>query len=385
MDSDLGGQERGAISLLFPLLTGCVAAVSLLTGLRYFNDGDFTQAGLGNETASYFAQYLGHPIHGNAAESVAPIVGGFTVRGAKSAIVWLGNSQLHGVNQYQPGQSSAPEYLFHRVREQNCDVLTISPPNGNLQEHLLLFEHLRQQLPVRMLLLPVVLDDMRETGIRDELASLTTDVPTREALQKSEIGRRLLATTKPTSTSTDDLAGLNATVQESVERALNAWLDRHFSFWAIRSQARGAFFVTLIELRDVIFRIDRSTARPVIASRYAQNRAALEAILAAAQQANIEVLVYVPPVRQDVGPPYGSGEYHKYKEDLAELTSQYDMPLVDFDALVPGPLWGELVYWSLVRGTVREYDFMHFQAGGHKLLADALADEVMPRLDQTPP
>jgi hypothetical protein len=378
-DAELASHERGWLGLLLPVILGSACAAALLHGLRVLSDTNFEQAALGTETHAYFAKLDGHLIHGESAESVDLVLKGFAARGGQSAILWLGNSQLHGINDYQAGQQSAPERLSHRLRGEGIEVLAFSPPNANLQEHLVIFEHLRQRLPLKMLLLPVVYDDMRETGVRDGLAPLLQDAKTGESLRQTEIGRTLLATTKPTEEPDDELAALHSTVQERVERALNNWLEAHSELWRTRPQARSAFYVKLLEARNFVFSITSSSVRQMIPSRYATNRQALEAVLSSARQAKIDVLLYVPPVRQDVGIPYHPDQYRKFKQDLADIAERHGTSLVDLDALVPGQQWGEFVYDSLLRGRVREYDFMHFKVSGHDLLADAMSEIIATR------
>ena len=71
--------------------------------------------------------------------------------------MWLGNSQLHAINDYRDGQKTSPMIFFKKAKKQKQYVLSLSQPNANLQEHLILTAHLVEKLPIEYLILPIVL------------------------------------------------------------------------------------------------------------------------------------------------------------------------------------------------------------------------------------
>ena len=90
------------------------------------------------------------------------------IRGAKQSgtatvFLWLGNSQLHAINQFKPGDVNAPPILFDRLRARNEYLVTFSEPNASLQEQLVLFSYLLPRLEPKALILPIVFDDFRES------------------------------------------------------------------------------------------------------------------------------------------------------------------------------------------------------------------------------
>src|SRR5205814_1627024 len=109
-----------------------------------------------------------------------------------SRSIWLGNSQLHAINQSKDGDRSAPELLHAKLRASKNYPVTFSQPSANLQEQLALFAYLQPRLAPKALILPVVFDDFRETGLRAEIQSALKDEATASTLRDFAIGRDLI-------------------------------------------------------------------------------------------------------------------------------------------------------------------------------------------------
>ena len=144
-------------------------------------------------------------------------------RGATQAALWLGNSQIHEVNQWKPGETTASPLLFDSLRQHGLDLLTFSFGNASLQEHYVMFEHLRQRMPLKVLILPVVFDDMREEGLRHDVAEFTKDPATAKALSETVIGRRLVASAQSRAkagllSTADDTSGLTGTLLRPINQ-----------------------------------------------------------------------------------------------------------------------------------------------------------------------
>ena len=86
------------------------------------------------------------------------------------------------------------------------------------------------------------------------------------------------------------------------------------------------------------------------------------------------MLIYIVPLRSDVEVPYVASEYLQFKADVYSLAKKHHAAFFNLENLVPAELWGTKD--STTGGVSQELDFMHFQAGGHKLLADQLAELV---------
>lgn len=359
---------------LAPLLLGTVLA--LLFGLAHApaEKTRFDQLALGKETTSHYATLEGQSIHCEVPGTEPPCP---TLSESEAAILWLGNSQLHGINQFGSGDQNAVGYLGTQLARHGQRLLAYSQPNANLQEHLALLSHLQHQTPVKALLLPLVFDDFREDGLRTDIAALLGDTATREALATSAIGARLLDRYGAVATEDADQAALRGTVQARVESALEDGLSAHWPLWALREEFRGEVLTFLYRLRNSLFGIRPDSKRQIIASAYAANMAALAAIIQQAGELGIPVLLYIVPLRQDVDPPYVADQYAAFKHQIKQLSSEYSgtATLLNLETLVPAR------YWGLKDAThfdgEPELDFMHFKASGHRLLAEALYGPLM--------
>lgn len=350
----------------------CGAALALVLLSIYFGDKrvNFEDAAtFGAQTSSVFSTRGQYPIHCADSRDVDLCIAGAKARRSTRTALWLGNSQVHAVNQLRQGQTNAPPLLFDSLSARGLDLLTFSQPNANMQEHYVLFEYLRHKLSVRVLILPVVFDDLREEGLRSEIASLAKDEPTSRALLGTAIGRRLVSAAFAVPQD-QDTAGISQTMQERAERTLDAWLAEHSPLWAARPTMRGELFTRFYLLRNTLFGIKATTKRKMIRGRYAVNWEALEAITKVAKNSGISVVLYVVPLRSDVDIPYNLTEYESFKSRLQNLAIKEGASFSNLEGLVPPKLWGTKAGTSL--GEEAELDFMHFQAGGHRLLAEAL-------------
>jgi hypothetical protein len=363
------------LSLLAIICGLCIATVFL--GFKYIGQKtDFEDAAtFGADTSTVMTSINGHLIHCSDSRDAEKCITDAKKRRVVNSVLWLGNSQVHAVNQLQTGESNSTPLLFERLKDVKLDLVTFSQPNANLQEHLVLFKYLKQQLPVKVLILPIVFDDMREEGLRKEVSDFLNDASVNKALTKSSIGLKILTANKALLlTDKDDTAGISHTLQEKVERALNIWLADISILWAARPEIRGQLMHNLYILRNMMLGIKPTSKRKIIRNRYQDNFEALEAILASANDAKITVLLYIVPLRSDIEVPYVASEYFQFKTDVASLAKTYHTAFFNLENLVPAELWG--TKGSTSGGVSQELDFMHFQAGGHKLLADQLAELV---------
>ena len=101
-----------------------------------------------------------------------------------------------------------------------------------------------------------------------------------------------------------------------------------------------------------------------------QNMTALADIFRLAQRRSTRVIAYIPPLRQDVKPPYDPQQYLAFKAQTLALCQRYGVQWVDFDKLVPGQYWGTKA--ATRTGGKAELDFMHYQEPGHLRLAQAM-------------
>lgn len=369
--------QSRALSLFafLPLAVGLVLAIALLwlAGANA-REKRFEEFALAEGTKSLFASLDGHKIHCAGLWDLQECISGWKSRGSRPVVLWLGNSQVHAVNQWQPEQENAPPILHRALATREMDLLTFSQPNASLQEHFVLFEHVSRRLPVKVLILAVVFDDLRETGLRPDLVGALAEPEVVATLRQSPIGAQLVANYDDQHTESADLAGLRETVQEGTERTLNALLEKHFSLWELRPEIRGLVFTSLYRLRNSVLGIDPQTKRRMITGRYARNFEALEATLDSAASRGIAALVYVAPLRDDVEMPYVQTEYEAFKKDLRRVVTTNGAIFANLESLIPAEFWGTKDATAI--GGTQELDFMHFRAEGHGILAAKLESQL---------
>jgi hypothetical protein len=367
-----------------PLVVGAAIAWGVVYSLFAGRHTRFDELALGEETVTRLSFFGGQKIHciglGNDDEKCNQ---GAESRAMPNGVVlWLGNSQLHAINQAEPSDRTAAYIAHQALLADGIDLVANSLPNASLQEHYLVAESIRTRLPVRTLIVPAVFDDTRESGIREPVQPVFSEHETLVHLRETETGRRLIAEfeaahAEAADDTNADMAALDETVQERSETFLNDWMDAHSSVWAARAEARGQIFNNLYLVRNSAFGINAQTVRPVIASRYSDNLQALRDMASLHARANIRVIIYIAPLRTDVTPPYIPEQYAQFQADVEQLCEETGAEFHNLGDIVPGEYWG--VKASTAIGGVPEYDFMHFQEEGHQRLADAVVAAVRER------
>lgn len=309
---------------------------------------DFLADGMGAAMGVDTWRHEGLPVHATSPGDIPAVVKGVRARRLPDLTLMLGNSQLHAVNQYAEGDELASGILFRDELAGGRDFVTVSLPNANLQEHQLILEQVSAVLPVRRLVLPLVFDDLRENGIRNELQALyQTGDKSGEKVKQSE-------------------PGLRDKSEAAIERLLRGSIFGR----AVREEVRGQVDFALYRLRNTVFNIQATTVRKMIPHIMDRNLQSLAAILALCKQKHIQVLLYIAPVLQEPLPPYDPADYAAFKQRVSAMASD-TVTFADLDTLIPVPEWGTKESTSLSGG--EELDFMHFTGAGQRRLAAKIA------------
>lgn len=292
--------------------------------------------------------------------------------GNKSNILWLGNSQLHAINQFKETEVLASELLYNKLQQNGVDLLTISHPSANLQEHYVISEYVGGNIHLDVVVVGLVFDDMREFGVRSDVSNVLTDPIVFGALNETSTGKAIIKTSEKVLDVKDEFGGLNNTQQNKTERFLNLKLASVSESWDRRPYLRGLLFNAMYKVRNHVFNINPSTKRKIIRPRYADNWAALEQLIESHGSRGTKVVLYIAPIRDDVEAPYVFEEYEKFKIDVETLAARKKAIFRNYEAIVPAVFWG--VKDSTGLANAPELDFMHFQQGGHKILSSAIYD-----------
>ncbi|MEW5771877.1 MAG: hypothetical protein AB1831_16175 [Pseudomonadota bacterium] len=355
----------------FVRLLVALLVMSLAAALYTREKIDAENFALGKENVHATEQYRGVAFTGSTIDAIKSIVDrdGTCLDGQAKRVMWLGNSQLHTVNQYHHGQHLAPYWVRESAKDPNCFwPHGLSLPNANLQEYLALTAYVTSATRIDAAVLSLVFDDLREDGLRADFSAMMTD-PMRMKLAASEVGRDILARFEMDRARAqgglEENQGLEGFVQKRFEDSLTDALGQFVPLWAERPNLRAHLMTDLYYLRNFVLRIQPTSVRKQIPARQARNMAALEATLRQLRSQGVPIILYIAPIRQDISLPYDLAEYSRWKKSVAALAAQYDAQLLNLEAIVPARLWG--TYHA------DDVDFMHFQGEGHRLLAQALA------------
>jgi len=347
-----------------------ISAIISLTVITVFSNKQHNinpeEFALGTQNTAILGEYRGYPFNSTGINNSNLIVEGYEKSGIKGGVVlWLGNSQLHGINDYQLGDLNTPQIMFDTQLANNLYTIVISPPNGNLQEHLLTYEYLKHKMPIKYLILSLVFDDTREDDIRD-ISKLLDDTLTNNSLNRYKYFNDSYKIEEENFNFNSD--AIQKTIQERTEAFFNKYLDENFGIWEHRATIRTNINKNLYYLRNRIFGIDPLTKRKLLYGPYNKNLNALTFLVQETIIDNIPCILYIAPIRQDLEIPYYTNEYEKFKKETLSIANTHKIKFLNLEKIVPPEYWG---YREIFENSV-EYDFMHFKEEGHKILVDTL-------------
>ena len=373
--------------LFLELVTGAVLSFWIVS-VYFTGDTKFEELALGSETTSYQARdasgKLIHIVKIDQAEKLE-FLSGWKDRGKKQVLCFFGNSQMHGINQMNPGDVTFLELLNRQYENDRLEILGHSLPNAGLQEFYLAYQYWKDILSIDALVIPLFMDDMRENGVRkvffsnlviekfqvqDSIDFLTKQI-------NKELRGYWSASEDPDAVmGRADMAALHETFQEKTEIYLNDRLEQNSLAWNNRKNVRGDMFHWLYKFRNTVFGINASSVRRMIPQRFEWNMHALELIIMDCIQDDRRVVLYIPPIRSDVPLPYDAIDYEFFKKRIEELTRKYKSHVAyrNYEGIIPGSLWGYKAATDLTAG--KEIDYMHFQFRGHQILADSLENDL---------
>ncbi len=332
-------------------------------------DIKFDEFALGDDTISHFGKIEKKHIHCQDESDIHLCLNSYYQFGKNMPItIWLGNSQLNGINQFQKGQETAPQKLHKLALKNNQYLISVSQPNANLQEHFLLTSFLNNKLDVKNIILSVVLDDTRENGLRDSLRYILSKNNIKGLIEEYETGKNLIIKhDKKEKRNNFFKESKNESLQDKSEKFLNEKFKNNWTLWSERENLRGALFISLYKLRNFIFRITPSTTRNILPGQYQKNFEALNDIIKLTKKNKINLIIYNVPIRNDFKIPYNINDYKNFKNSLLNLSKKKQFNYYNLENIVPNSFWGEKTPTTMSKK--KEIDFMHFKEEGHKILS----------------
>jgi hypothetical protein len=295
-------------------------------------------------------------------------------------LLWLGASQIYGINNYRPPQHNVAYRIFDASIDERAAVLTVSFPLASPEEHNVLLQHLIGKVRFSGLIIGAAFGDMRHAGLRQQIAQALDDPETRYRIEQTEQGQNLVAEAKPdrrpTPVARPEHSELSLT--DRTERWITGRLEDWFGMENFRRAGRAWVLLGLQEMRRALeslrARYTRDLSRyrvPMMEQNYRTNWAAWQHMLATAKAEGIPALVYVAPRPTDFF-PFDPETYDKFKRDLATLAAAHGANFVNIEDAVPNEHWGlvDIGFGFFAR------DPFHFTAEGHALMADALLPHI---------
>jgi hypothetical protein len=360
------------IKSMATLLLSVVVALVLLYAYneRRIQADDFA---LGRENTSRSESLDGIPFTGHNISDISAIVSQYSVLQSthklkqKKIILWLGNSQLHTINQFNSGEHLSPYWLRKLAPCDDCLVpLGFSLSNANPQEVFVLSQFVAKRISLSAIVLQVEFMGFREDGVRGEFSKIATPDLV-DSFRAYSVGADLAAL--ETGATGDNgvakkEAGFGSVANQDVEGFLTEKLGEIWPLWKDRANLRSNVLSDLFIFRNWALNISSTSKRKVIKPRYEKNIRALEDLLSSLRDANIPIIIYISPIRQDKPLPYDEIEYSKWKQQVELLSKSYSATYVNLEKLIPPQNWGS--------NFGEDIDFMHFQELGHKILAEEL-------------
>jgi hypothetical protein len=381
--------KAGSSSVLRVLAFVLAVALGLGADWSLFSDQrrDFSAAGLGINTSSHEESYY----HGSrrvicfGLDDLDRCLGRLPPSSARKRLLWLGWSQLYAINDYHPGDRTAPALVAERLDPAGVDLIAIAMPNINPREELLVYQYLRGHLRLSGLVVPAWLQGMKQEGIRTSWLPALAEPAVRARLASLPSGNAVLASVAPAAKSAQEI-GQQAlvkdarTTQERVERWLVAGLTDRVPLWHVRSQAQGEIKLAVLGGREQVLRLRnvllgtraKSWINVIPPARYAVNLQALTDLVQVARQDGLPVLVYVPPRPSGERFPFDRSVYAAFKAESRRIAQSSGAAFANIEDSVADDVWGEIDNGA---GEIVT-DYSHFTAAGHRAMADALGAAV---------
>lgn len=318
----------------------------------------------------------------------------------RARLLYAGNSQVLAIMDRRPGDIITPQWLQvllarqYGLGAQRFDVRLAAFPNITLTELLIKLVAAGEQSPRQpdTLLAAAVLEEFRGLGVRDEIAAaLESPIARTGLISLLDANTDLPAARKAIEPFINSASGhsttggagdvSNASFASNVEQRLQAAAER-VPLFAKRQNLQVALDLTYNAWRDRLLGITSSAARPVPAAAYHASLELLEMALRYARSKNIQVAVYLAPMRLGVQPnPNVPFDVARFRRDVPDLCQRYGSLCLDYVDLIPEGLWTNYPDNSVGLGAQR--DFAHFTGAAHKLLAERLVSDLGAQLTRS--
>ncbi|MBM3528078.1 MAG: hypothetical protein FJX62_08295 [Alphaproteobacteria bacterium] len=235
-----------------------------------------SEAGFGIDTYAVFDSHSKGKFHFAAADEPDVLE---TVRQLKAQriVLWLGASQVFGINGYKPPERTVAYRVFDALIPDGVAVIAVTFPQASPQEHLISLQYMIGRFQISGLIVGAAFGDMRHNSVRPNVAGLLDDTPTREGLRAvgSPLATAPLGASQPAVAQPDRSASL----AERSEAHLTRTLEDCCGFETFRQTGRAWILLGLQDTRRGIeslrARLTRDLSRyrvGMVERHYANNR-----------------------------------------------------------------------------------------------------------------
>ena len=270
----------------------------------------------------------------------------------KKSILFLGNSQMGAINEFESGDLSFISLLSKDFKSKKSDFLIkgLWLPNANMKE----FEFINQTLnrcsiSAELLIIPVFLDDTRINNIRNELDDYHNLLCQKQKSSSIKVSNNL------------------SNIQK-----MNQNIKKRFKIFEDLKYINERFRIDIYKFRNYLFNIQPTSVRNIRKPIYYENINALKNIVNSRDKQKLKTIVYIPPLLNSVNGgliPYKRKDYINFKKEISTICDSQKCIYFNFENEVPTDLWGLKKSTNLNKNKM-ELDFMHFTGKGHKALAD---------------
>ena len=326
-------------------------------------DFDPKNFGLGKNTHSFVNQFEDMQISGFADDvtNLVRTVRKFREDGAKT-FLWLGASQLHSINQPNPGDKLAVTYANQTSTQKSANrrYVQLSEPNANFHELWAMLHSVISKTNVDGVILGFTYDDLNEPGLRKSLIPFYRASPIESELleeQQSTEKSAELATNKTPQ------AWLENILVDQIEGRLTAFQKRGL----IRAYIEAMYKNWIVQ---AIFAVKKKPQVKLIPDRQKWNEKAFTRIREKLSEQEIPLIVYKAPHQPGMKPFYHPRKpFDHYHENLSKtLTSSKNSHYFDFETIVDSSHWGI--------NAAGQPDAFHFTVVGHRILGKAVDDAI---------
>ena len=326
------------------------------------NNKKFDELALGQDNFFLNDKLLDNKILCNSLDNVSECI--LYLKKHKTKILWIGNSQLHAVNQPDINAKLSSYIVSENLQKKEIGLVTFAAPNINFQEYLSVLIYFTKEVDLDYIILSLCFDDTREDNVRKNLVnneekitnSLEKKITIEDNVRKNLVNNEEKITNS-----------LEKKITISLEKRITNYLEKKIQWNSIRQQAQGHTFDILYRLRNYIFNIEPSSTRRIIKPLYYKNINALEKTLEISKSKKIQSIMYITPIRHDVKMPYDTKEYNLFKTHVSNLSKRYNSNFYNLEKIIPNSFWGEKPSTTL--NNIKEIDFMHFKQEWHIALA----------------